>query len=115
MDPPLGCIDPNLFQLNQLFEEVDEAVPAIQTSELYLFPENEDVQSVLELDPKRARPEKSFRESSSFEPPLPVESNYLLNSLNEAESFIAQRAEANGVSFLKRKVPKNFGHSGSIK
>jgi hypothetical protein len=110
MDPPLGCIDPNLFQLNQLFEDVDdEAVPTIQTSDFNLFPGNEEIESVLELDPKRARRDHHSSSEATFS------TNVLLDTLNEAESFIAQKAEASGVFFLKRKVPKNFGNSGLMK
>ena len=74
------------FQFN-IFQEPEEGHP-------------EDDDACLDLGPPKR-------------PRVDEESHFLhFGSLREAESYIDRTGQAQGVSFRKRKVPKNFGNSG---
>ena len=120
-----ACIDPNLLQLNQLFDGVDEAdilvAPSTishnvqeedrgpHTDNYNIFqdtagPDGSNCLSLVIESTKKCSPTNDQTQFSS--------TNLLLSSLREAESVITQTGQSQGVFFRKRKAPKNFGNTG---
>ena len=124
MDPPLACIDPNLLQLNQLFEGVDEAVILVAPSTISHKVQEDrgphtDNYNIFQdtSSPDESSCLSQIRKSTELCSPTNVQipfssKNLLLSSLREAESVITQTGQSQGVSFRKRKAPKNFGNTG---